>query len=319
MTLLCVQWQYYKAWMRQRVERALGLPRTPYMQALGDNRLPTSLRVAIPRAFLTGCTAMPGQHGDAQLLAEATEGEAVSDVTQLGRKGPSKWRLPEDVMDALLTKVPGNGPKKPSSKDAYAGTQILHTGPHRNLSMRAGLMNGWRRQLCMPPSPMPRCLLSAAHLKVVCCGTPTGAVTDVMLSCTLPTPHPCPLSGAALDVQLVPCPQVGADELELLVRHPLGLAAQAAELLCVPQLGGQQALADHQVDPPAWEEVQALAELHNLSKTPQLQLRGAGSTAPAVLPQLDAPMPGMMTPSLPPSRPSASEGGATTSGASVQL
>jgi hypothetical protein len=119
--------------------------------------------------------------------------------------------------------------------------------------------------------------------------------------------------------------QVCADDLELLVRHPLGLAAQAAELLSVWQLGGQQALADHRVDPPAWEEVQALAELHNLSKRahlqlsniPHLQLRGAGtvsnsSTASAGFPQLAAPMPGLV-----PSKPSGpGEGAATTPGAS---
>jgi hypothetical protein len=88
---------------------------------------------------------------------------------------------------------------------------------------------------------------------------------------------------------MLTCLQVGADDLELLVRHPLGLAAQVAELLCVHNLGGQAALIDHKVEPPSWEEVQALAGLHNLSRTAWLRLGGGESSgAAAEVPQLTA-------------------------------
>jgi hypothetical protein len=111
MILLYLQWQYYKAWMRRRVQRALGLPRTPYMQALtAGSCLPTSTNNHASKALLTSGTAGPGQHDDAQLLVEASEDEAVNGVAQPGRHGSSRWSLPEDVMDALLTKVrPGPG------------------------------------------------------------------------------------------------------------------------------------------------------------------------------------------------------------------
>jgi hypothetical protein len=110
MILLYLQWQYYKAWMRRRIQRALGLPRTPYMQALAGNCLPTSTDNHASKALLTSSTGSPGQHDDAQLLVQASEDQAVNGVAQPGRQGSSRRSLPDDVMDALLTKVrPGQG------------------------------------------------------------------------------------------------------------------------------------------------------------------------------------------------------------------